>query len=71
MTEQSIKQLSLALLEATVKITERDERIAALEESKAELVDVINALIEYRGILTSGNEAVIKAKELLEKHKCD
>ena len=32
MNEQSIKELSLALLEATVKISERDERIAALEE---------------------------------------
>jgi hypothetical protein len=67
--QQSIKQLSLSLLEATVKIKERDDKIAALEEAKAELVDVINALIDYRGILTSGNEAVIKAKELIEKHK--
>lgn len=32
MTEQSIKELSLALLEATVKIAERDEKIEALEE---------------------------------------
>ncbi len=29
---QSIKELSLALLDATTKIAERDERIAALEE---------------------------------------
>ncbi len=71
METQAIKELSLALLEATVKIKERDEKITALEASKVELVDVINALIDYRGILTSGNEAVIKAKELLEKHKCD
>lgn len=40
-----------------------------LVKDKQELVDIITSLIGYKGILTSGDELVIAAKEALEKHK--
>lgn len=42
-----------------------------LAKDKAELVDIIAALIDCKGILTSDKECVIMAKEAIEKHKCD
>ena len=36
-------------------------------EEIAELKGAINQLLKYNGILTSGNSAVVNAKELLEK----
>jgi len=67
MTEQSIKELSLALLEATVKIAERDERIADLEHKVKYLEECANKSLELREEkeeYIDSLEEVLRLKEL-------
>ncbi len=64
---QSIKELSLALLDASAKIAERDERIADLEHKVKYLEECANTTLEVseeRKEYIEALEEVLRLKEL-------
>ena len=65
MAEQSIKELSLALLEATVKISERDEAIKALESEVKELQELLTKAVKAMADNVDKHQAI--DEELLKE----